>query len=116
MRLPNGSRAILDVEKLRDCCLSPEHPRGRHKARIFKALLGLERKDAELLREAILEAAASHHAKERESDTFGRRFEVDATISGPSGKATIRTAWILRRGEDRPRFTTCYIVSRETSS
>ena len=40
MRLPNGDRAVVDVRKVRDYCLSAEHPRGQHKARVFKRAWG----------------------------------------------------------------------------
>jgi Domain of unknown function (DUF4926) len=36
--LPNGDRAILDIRKLEDYCLSPSHPRGRHNTRVFRRL------------------------------------------------------------------------------
>ena len=32
---------IVDLAKLRDYCLNEEHPRGRHKARVFRSRLGL---------------------------------------------------------------------------
>jgi len=41
MKLPNPERAVVDLEKLRNYCLSLSHPRGRHKARVFEAVLGL---------------------------------------------------------------------------
>ena len=50
MKLPNCQRAVVDIEKLRDYCLSTEHPRGRHKARVFATTLGLTADNAELLR------------------------------------------------------------------
>ena len=34
MKPPNGERAIVDIAKLTDYCLNPEHARGKHKARI----------------------------------------------------------------------------------
>lgn len=37
MKLPNADRAVVDLRKLRDYCLSQEHPRGQHKARLFKS-------------------------------------------------------------------------------
>jgi hypothetical protein len=40
MKLPNGERAVVDIRKLRDYCLSAKHRRGRHKARVFEAALG----------------------------------------------------------------------------
>ncbi len=51
MRLPRGERATVDFVKLRDYCLNPLHPRGRHKARGFASVLGLKRADAGFLRE-----------------------------------------------------------------
>ena len=41
MKLLNGDRAIVELVKLRDYSLSETHPRGRHKARVFRAALGL---------------------------------------------------------------------------
>lgn len=46
VKIPNAARAIVDIEKLRDYCLNPEHPRGRHKARVFARRLGLYVRDA----------------------------------------------------------------------
>lgn len=36
MKLPNFEKAYIDIEKLRDYCLSLEHPVGKHKATMFK--------------------------------------------------------------------------------
>ena len=52
MKLPNGDRAIVDIAKLRDYCLNAGHPRGRHKARVFVAALGLTVADADGLADA----------------------------------------------------------------
>src|SRR5580698_6521766 len=35
MMLPGGVKAIVDISKLRDYCLDPHPPRGRHKALVF---------------------------------------------------------------------------------
>jgi hypothetical protein len=40
-RLPRSDEAILDIRKIEDYCLSPSHPRGRHKARVFREPLTL---------------------------------------------------------------------------
>jgi len=40
MKLPGGEDAIVDPEKLTGYCLNPEHPRGKHKARVFATALG----------------------------------------------------------------------------
>jgi hypothetical protein len=41
MKVPNAERAIVEIEKLRDYCLSESHPRGKHKARVFASVLGI---------------------------------------------------------------------------
>jgi hypothetical protein len=48
----------VDPIKLRDYCLSDQHPRGRHKARVFRARLGLTSHDVNLLRRALLKHIA----------------------------------------------------------
>lgn len=62
MNLPGGERAVVDVEKLRDYCLNPAHPRGRHKARVFAATLRLQKEDAEWLKAQLLDAALQDSA------------------------------------------------------
>ena len=108
--LPNADNAIIDAAKLREYCLNPRHPRGRHKARVFATALGLTPSDAEWLGERIREEVRIREAVPGESDDFGRRFVVDCVIVGPAGRATVRTAWIVVAGQEAPRLTSCYVV------
>ena len=111
MKLPNGHLAVVELAKLADYCLDPSHPRGRHKARVFAARLGLGRHDASRIRQALLEAAAgSDSAVAGAVDSFGARFVLDFPMSGPKGTALVRSAWIVRTGEGFPRFTSCYVL------
>jgi hypothetical protein len=111
MRLPGGERAVIELAKLTGYCLDVTHPRGRHKARVFAASLGLTLADAPQLRAVLLHGAAtSDRAVEGLGDGFGRRFILDLEFSGPKGAATIRSAWIVRAGEDFPRFTSCFVL------
>jgi hypothetical protein len=68
-RLPNGDEAVVDLRKLEDYCLSPSHPRGRHKARVFREALGLQQSDAAWLRNVLLEAARLGQAAQLTTDT-----------------------------------------------
>lgn len=110
MKLPNGENAVVDLEKLTGYCLNPEHPRGRYKARVFSAALGLTAEHAELLREALLQAAASQESTPTDFDSYGQRYLVDFTMQGPGGTARIRSSWIIRTGEDFPRLTSSYVM------
>ena len=77
MKLPNAESAIVDIDKLRDYCLSPIHPRGRHKARVFAAALDLRPADSEELKQFILRAALASNASLSASDRYGDRYTVD---------------------------------------
>lgn len=110
MKLPNGDRAVVDIVKLTDYCLSTTHPRGRHKARVFAATLGLTANQADLLRDALLEAARTEEATPSDQDEFGQRYVVDFTMKGPTGEALVCSTWIVRAGEDFPRLTSCYVL------
>ncbi len=109
-KLPNGERAVVEIAKLREYCLNPDHPRGRHKARVFAAVLGLTTSYAEELRDALLEAGRTGEATAGDQDEYGQRYVVDFTMNGPAGKARVRSSWIIRTGEDFPRLTSCYVL------
>jgi hypothetical protein len=110
VKLPNPERAVVDIQKLRDYCLNPEHRRGCHKARVFASSLGLTAADASYLRKALLVAARENDAVPAEADEYGKRYVVDFMASGPAGKAAVRGSWIVRRGEDFPRLTSCFVL------
>jgi len=109
-RLPNGERAILDISKIENYCLNPAHPRGRHKARLFRELLGITRSDSHWLRNILLDAVRHGDAIELMADAFGTRWRVDAMVSRQGRSVVVRTAWIVRAAEDAPRFVTCWIL------
>ncbi|HEV2348292.1 MAG TPA: hypothetical protein VG028_00435 [Terriglobia bacterium] len=110
MKLPGAERAIVDMAKLRDYCLNEQHPRGRHKARVFSLALGITLADAAVLREALLNAAIEGEAVATERDDYGQRYVVDFEMTGPGGRATVRSTWIVLRQEDFPRMTSCYVL------
>ena len=94
MKLPNGERADLGT-KLEDYALNSNHRNGQHKARVFESALGITLRNKEVLARALLEAAA-----------YALRFKMMTD----KGSATVLCAWIIRRNEDFPRLTTCFIV------
>ena len=109
MKLLNGDQAIIDPRKVTDYCLSLDHDDGSHKARLFQALIGLNQDNSTLLLKALRTAAATGDAVTGKVDKYGRRYVIDFEFEGPKGPAVIRSAWIVRAGEDVPRLVTCYI-------
>lgn len=110
MALPNADRAFIDLRKLRDYCLNVGHPRGRHKARLFRTVLGLTEEDAELLRQALLAGVLESAAVQTHTDEHGVRYMVDLALMLRGRSGQVRTAWIVRQDEDFPRLLTCYVL------
>lgn len=110
MKLPQGSSAFIDLNKLQTYSLNPNHPRGKHEARLFAAILGLTNSDAELLKHFILQAIDQYDAVPGQTDEYGQRYTVDFPLTRNQNTATVRTIWIIRTTETFPRLVSCYIV------
>ena len=109
MKLPNSHLAIVDITKLRDYSLNPEHELGGHKARVFRAALGLTLDDAEWLRVELLRIAREGDAVVGELAPFGQKYVIDAEVTFNHRSAIVRTAWIIENGTDFPRLVSCYV-------
>jgi hypothetical protein len=108
MNLPNADRAIIDAAKIRDYLLSEIHPVDRFKAAFFIAL-GYSTDRWELLRDDLVTVARGSPAASGKQSPFGRMFEVDGILTGPSGRsADVRSVWIIRAKEGSPRFVTAF--------
>ena len=110
MKLPNAELAVVDIAKLRDYCLNPTHPEGKHKARVFRSALGFTADNAEQLRQVVLDAISATEATPRIATPYGQKFVVDFEVMGLHKPIMMRSAWIIRNDEGFPRLTTCYIL------
>jgi hypothetical protein len=108
MKLPNAENAFVSLEKLRSYALDPTHRVGRHKARLFTALLGLGVEDAEELRDILLDTARTLDAELGEHGEHGQRYRIDFMLTWRGRRALLRSAWIVRPEEGFPRLVTCY--------
>ena len=113
--LPNLQRATIAVEKLRNYALNARHPTGQHKAKVFKAMLGIDERHAEVLAEIILSSLSRSPAFQAERDTYGMRWTTYHPVIGLNGQAVVITVgWILKDElEDAPELITCYIECEE---
>ncbi len=104
MKIPNAESAFVDIVKLRDYSLSPEHEEGKHKARVFAVALGLTVDHAEWLREKLLAAAKPRIAGSEEKRSLGRgiwlilslpanRNQRDSAVFGSSEETRISLDW-----------------------
>ena len=113
--LPNSEQAILDIRKIEEYCLNSEHPRGRHKARLFRELIGLSRADSAWLRLTLLAAVRTADAVQLDGDRFGNRWRVDVLVSRHGRSAVIRTVWIVRRGIAAVRYLLGHVMTDQSA-
>ena len=108
MKIPNAENAFIDFRKLHDYALNPKHRVGKHKARLFLALLNMNSDDAEAFHSMLLGIIRTHSAETGILDEHGQRYRIDFTLTWRDREATIRSAWIIRPDEDFPRLVTCH--------
>ncbi len=96
----------IDIRKLRDYCLNPKHPVGKHKARVFASQVRLGRKDAGILKRAITKAIKKAEIQIEREDEFGRRFSAVIELSIKNNTAFVKTVWIIRSEEKIPELVT----------
>ena len=108
MKVPNAEKAFVDIRKLRDYALNPTHRVGKHKVRLFAALLGMSIDDAEELRDILLQVVRTHDAEIGQRDEHGQRYQVDFSLAWHGKQITVRSVWNIRANEDFPRLVTCY--------
>lgn len=108
MKLPGSDQAIVDIAKLRDYCLNPNHLEGRHKARVFLSALGIASADSGWLAEAILAALPGAEAEVQSETLWGMLYRVDVEITRGHRCAKVRTGWLCT--SQNTKLVTCYVV------
>ena len=109
MLLPNAENAFIPLEKLVDYSLSFNHPEGKHKARMFKSVLGITAEDVSPLYVAIKEAVLKENVTGIRQNEWGTKYTVDFKMSHNHKTATIRAGWIIDAKNKNPRLASCYV-------
>ena len=105
-----ATQLTIDTTKLTKYALNPKSEKGRHKARVFEAVLGYTQSNYQSLLAQIQAQALNAPAKTIRTDKFGVHLQVDLEIIGPNGKtAIVRTGWLVEPNSDTARLTTLYL-------
>ena len=105
------NKVNIDIRKLRDYCLNPNHPVGKHKARVFYDHLGLTRNDAGKLKDEISEKIKKARVHTEYEDKFGKRYSAVIDLDIKTNTASVKTVWIVRSGKEIPELVTCYVIT-----
>lgn len=112
MKLPYRERAKRKqiAEKLTSYALNVNHRDGQHKARLFKAKLGITKENQEIIELALLKAVMVKEAVYTQRSEYGDKYVIDFLLTTSEGSSKIRSAWIIRFGENYPRLTSVYPI------
>lgn len=106
---------IIERRKLEEYLLSPTHPDGKNKLRLWRSVFGIGEGDAELLERLIREHLRQATPQEREPltrrgqpvATYRRRELIIPRFRGPNGNVgPVLTAWALDPNRNLPHLTT----------
>lgn len=107
------NRLTISPRKLTHYALDPDSPRGKHKAVLFRKLLGFTKANyldlMQQLKDKCWEAEATFHSE----DQFGKRYTVDVPVEGTAGQQHIvRTGWIVPPETQEAHLVTVYVKKR----
>jgi len=105
VRLPSAEDVQIDEQKVRGYLLSPTHPVGRFKARVFLAL-GFDQTNAAAFVAEVRRIAVAGEVSDVEDSEFGRKYTVPGDLKGPAGAAQVLTVWIQEAGQTDVRLVT----------
>lgn len=109
------AEGIIERQKLEGYLLSPTHPAGKHKLRLWSGVFGIQKGDADLLERLIREHLPQATPQAREpltkrgvSPVTYRRWElIIPRFRGPNGNVgPVLTAWALDPDSGLPHLTT----------
>ncbi len=109
MKLPNFQNAIIPEAKLSGYCLNLEHKDGKHKARVFRAALGLAAENSDELKNALIQALINYEAEFQKTTANGDLYIIIFPMIINNKTENIKSVLIMRNGEAFPRLVTCYI-------
>ena len=108
--LPGWEDAWIPKLKLSDYVLSETHEVGRHKARVFRSELGIEREQWRFLHDQILDGFPEAQATFHEETEFGLKWEVPILVTGRNeAERWVTTGWIVEYRDLRPKLATAYL-------
>lgn len=110
MRLPGGESVEIDPRKLVEYALSPTHPVGKHKARLFALKLGVGPSDAPAFIDALRRSAAADDAQRTGGDPWGERFSITFLFGIRGRSAMITAGWIVPADGSPTRLTSVYVA------
>ena len=102
--------AHADVRKLRDYSLNEQHETGKHKAHVFRKLLGITAVDWSFLGEQLIAGLTKELVRRPAKSHWGVQYHVIVPVTGRNGQTKlVKSAWIIRPDEP-PSLVSAYVA------
>jgi hypothetical protein len=102
-RIPGSESATVGDDRIVTYVLNEEHPKGKHKARVFKAL-GYTSANADVFTEVILSQVATVEGEFKKDNKYGgENWEAVVQLPTTTGEVDLPTYWEVRPGKP-PKF------------
>jgi DNA gyrase/topoisomerase IV subunit A len=108
MKLPNGDRSEISMQKILGYCLNFNHDKGKDKARVFQSRLGITTQNADRLFNLIQIAAVEGEVVQESSTKFGKKYKVDWKIPNTES-IELRTIWEISSESRYPRLISAFL-------
>lgn len=106
-----ATQITIDPAKFTTYALNLNHPKGKHKARVFAAGLGYTAENYQPLLHQIEIQALEAEAQAKHVDQYGQHLQVDLTITGATDQeAIVRTGWLVAPKSEVASLTTLYVL------
>jgi hypothetical protein len=115
MKLPNGDKADLG-NKIEQYCLNFNHEKGKYKAILFKAKLGITIDNADYLKNTLKKAAINENVTIFKTNNYGVHYNMKIMIKTDIGESLLLVGWIICKGEKNPQLTNCYPLKSEVKT
>lgn len=112
----NSESIEISPAKLTEYALNPEHPVGKHKAKVFETTLGYTLDNYQDLIDNVYKSIDVSNFIPKGNQGYGMRYEQTLELTGSNGnKANVLTAWIETDNKGK-RLTTIYVLPKESDT
>ena len=111
--LPAEDQLEVPAKKLLGYALNIDHNKGKHKARLFSDLLGIDADHWRYLAYQIMDEVRNAKLNRVRVTEHGIQYDALLPVAGPNGRTlTIETAWIIR-SEGPAQLVTAFPASKD---
>ena len=106
-KIPHSDRAAIPQEKVQGYLLNSNHPKGKHKEKVIRSVLGYNYETWKEFADKLYEEVQNSPVVDIKRNKYGTKYETHIKLEGVKGKSLIlKTVWQIDDKSDIPRLIT----------